>query len=589
MEQPGQAGVEIGHFDNLPEHKISFGKRVGDIQVSAEILPQAGFVVFHAEAASESDAACFLSLKADFQKGVPYSFVGEVKSREVFRQSPHDPGIYDLHELVKQDVPMFAIQDASGFTVAINDTPALYDNYTTQTLDPEAHTAVLSSGDNGEITTAPDDSYTTRTLDPAVHKAVLSSGNTGGITGKAPLVIKIQSYYHPIGKKQTHTFNGILFKSDAHNLNDLRKDVLFGITRRWGGDNITGRLGATAFGCNYMLVRSNETGNSRYWVVPGIDYSNKQYSRDSFWQSMVLPTEYARQCYQNEAVAQTPGAERPLFCMIWAYRTKLEGGQPDMVAAQKTLQYIEHQTRDGWYYSSNIKGKKNFQTWLDLVAFEEDDVSSYNQGLLAVALLSAEGLGLQPNVSSAQAIKNYQSMFDEKEGYFPLSRQKNLLSVGPLVGDLLAQVFFKRPLLSDESVRSHFKQMVAHAKTPFGFKQSCLPDGNYASLSAYSARDFPVVWQNPGEYQWGGSWYLFDMLCLIDCQLHGAPGALDEIKWRGALDFKLGGTYFETINTVTGQVERANQGWDAAVYALWTKLMAQGRVDDSLLKAIDNL
>jgi len=64
---------------------------------------------------------------------------------------------------------------------------------------------------------------------------------------------------------------------------------------------------------------------------------------------------------------------------------------------------------------------------------------------------------------------------------------------------------------------------------------------------------------------------------------------LDEIKWRGALDFKLGGTYFETINTVTGQVERANQGWDAAVYALWTKLMAQGRVDDSLLKAIDNL
>ena len=143
MEQPGQAGVEIGHFDNLPEQKISFGKKVGDIQVSAEILPQAGFVVFKAETASESDAACFLSLKADFQKGVPYSFVGEVKSREVFRQSPHDPGIYDLHELVKQDVPMFAIQDASGFTVAINDTPALYDNYTTQTLDPEAHGGIV--------------------------------------------------------------------------------------------------------------------------------------------------------------------------------------------------------------------------------------------------------------------------------------------------------------------------------------------------------------------------------------------------------------------------------------------------------------
>ena len=48
---------------------------------------------------------------------------------------------------------------------------------------------------------------------------------------------------------------------------------------------------------------------------------------------------------------QTPGAERPLFCMIWAYRTKLEGGEPDMEAAQKTLAYIEEHTKNGWYYS----------------------------------------------------------------------------------------------------------------------------------------------------------------------------------------------------------------------------------------------
>jgi len=98
-----------------------------------------------------------------------------------------------------------------------------------------------------------------------------------------------------------------------------------------------------------------------------------------------------------------------------------------------------------------------------------------------------------------------------------------------------------------------------------------------------------VVWQNQGEYPWGASWYLFDLLCLIDCQLHGAPGALDEIKWRGALDFKLGGTYYESMDTVTGKLGRANQGWDAAVYAIWTKLMAQGHVDHSLLEAVDKL
>jgi hypothetical protein len=225
-----------------------------------------------------------------------------------------------------------------------------------------------------------------------------------------------------------------------------------------------------------------------------------------------------------------------------------------------------------------------------VVAFEDDDVITYDQGLLAVALLSAEALGLHPSVSSAEAIQNYQAMFNQKSGYFPLSRDKDLLAVDPLVGDLLAEVFFHKALLTDESVQSHFRQVVAQAKTPFGFKVTCLPDGSYAPLSAYSASGFVISEHDlgsKGNYQWGGSWYLYDMLCMIDCYLHGAPGAKEEVSWRGALDFKLGGTYFENLNTVTGQPSKPNQGWDAGVYAIWKKLMAQGRADSSLLDAID--
>jgi hypothetical protein len=164
-----------------------------------------------------------------------------------------------------------------------------------------------------------------------------------------------------------------------------------------------------------------------------------------------------------------------------------------------------------------------------------------------------------------------------------------LLAVDPLVGDLLAQLYFGRTLLSDKSVRSHFKQVVAHAKTPYGYKVTCLPNGDFAPRAAYAAEDYAQhAWVNsPGNYQWGGSWFLYDMLCLIDCQLHGAPRAREEVEWRGALDFKLGGTYFEFINTVSGGPNKANQGWNAAVYAIWRKLMAQGRVDNSLLDTID--
>jgi hypothetical protein len=309
LEQPGQPGVEVGSFEGWPDHPLSFGKKIGDIQVDVEIKQLDNLVTFEAKASSASETTCFLSLQSSFKEGVLYSYLGEAKGREVFRQSPHDPGGRGLGHLLKQAIPMFAIKDTSGFAVAINDTPALYDNFTTQTLDTPAKTAMLSSGDSGEA---------------------------------APPDLKIQKYYHPIGPGQTHVFNGVLCQSKAQNLNDLRADVLLAIARRWG-QNVTGRFGATAFASNYMLIRVNETGKSHYWVVAGLEYSNKAYTRDSFWQSMVLPPEFARESYLNEARSGPTGAERPLFCLIWAYRNKLDGSQPDLESAAKTLHNVERE------------------------------------------------------------------------------------------------------------------------------------------------------------------------------------------------------------------------------------------------------
>ena len=79
------------------------------------------------------------------------------------------------------------------------------------------------------------------------------------------------------------------------------------------------------------------------------------------------------------------------------------------------------------------------------------------------------------------------------------------------------------------------------------------------------------------------------MLFLIDSYLHGAPDAIDEIKWRASLDYKLGGTYFEFINTVNGTTNKPNQGWDAAIYAIWSKLIKDGKADKSMFDAIGNL
>jgi hypothetical protein len=563
LEQPGKVPVEIGRFDGFPSAPIQFETVVDGIRIAASVTPEDELLLFHATAGSaETDRSCFLSLKAGYDAGTAYCYDGAVKSGKTFRQSPHDPLNHGFKELIKQAVPMVAVKTEAGFTVAVSDTPAFYENFTTQRFEPENKAAVLCFGDDGR----PD--------------------------GSDPSKAKILAYYHPVGGGNSKTFEGIIFQSAADDVKELRRDVMMAVSRRWG-DGVDDRFGATAFASNYMLLRKNEKPNSTYWVVPGIVYANKQYSRDAFWQSMVLPPEFSRECYLNEAVDQTPGAERPLFCMIWAYRTRLEGGEPDMEGAKKTLAYIEEHSRDGWYYSSYTtpKGikKQDYQSWYDTVAFEDDDVITYNQGLFAVALMSAEALGLKPSVSSSKAVQNYRSMFNDEGGYFPLSRQKNLLAVDPLVGDLLAQLYFKKPLLTTESVISHFNQVVSKAKTQYGYKVTCLPNGDYAPVEAYSSSEHTVTWTHLGHYQWGGSWYLYDMLCLIDSYLHGAPGALEEIKWRGALDFKLGGTYFEHNSTSTGKPDKENQGWDAAVYAIWKDLIEEGKADDSFFREIDQL
>jgi hypothetical protein len=118
---------------------------------------------------------------------------------------------------------------------------------------------------------------------------------------------------------------------------------------------------------------------------------------------------------------------------------------------------------------------------------------------------------------------------------------------------------------------------------------SALPDGRYASNEDYSVLGYPVDTGEEGDYHHGGSWYLYDMLFVIDSYAHGVEGALDEVIWRGTLDFKLGGTYFEHNHTVTGTSNKPNQGWDAAAYVIWKKLMEKGFADNTFFDAFESL
>jgi hypothetical protein len=558
LERANKPTVVAGTFSSEITKPVLLNKTIDGIKVSTSVTLVNGQVRYVITASSNHPDSCFLSLQANYKEGALYTYLGEETKEEIYRESPHNPKNIGFGSIKMQDLPVIAVKTGNVSVVALNDSPVFYDNFTTQHVDPDHKEAKLSSGDDG------------KTITPI------------------PAALYAGSYYHKINTGKPHVFNGIIFKSTANDVNNLRKDILFAIAKRW--NNITDRLGATSWASNYMLLRKNETGFSTYWVVPGIKYSNKEYTRDSFWQSFVLPAKYAAECYKHESASQQHGSDRPLFTMIWAYRTKLDGGMPDMAGAQKSLDYIDAHIRDGKFYAYDGAGLKNFQYWMDVVAFDEDDVITANQGLMIVALMSAEKLGLHPKASVDLAIKQYRGMFNAKGGYFPVSEKKDYPAVDPLMGDLLSQVFFDKPLLSDEMVAAHFNTIVKIAKTQYGYKDICLPNGDFAPMSAYQVKDFkPVNPGAPGTYQAGGSWFLYDMQFLMDSYLHKVPGAKKELLWRGALDFKLGGTYFEFINTSTGEPNKPNQGWNAAVYGIWKKLMNKGLADSSLLDAVNQV
>jgi len=79
------------------------------------------------------------------------------------------------------------------------------------------------------------------------------------------------------------------------------------------------------------------------------------------------------------------------------------------------------------------------------------------------------------------------------------------------------------------------------------------------------------------------------MLFLIDAYLYGIKGAEAEIIWRCSLDYKLGATSYECINTKTGELWKPNMGWNVAIYSFWKQLVNEKKADDKLFKSINKI
>ena len=271
----------------------------------------------------------------------PLNFNGEVVESAVYRQSPHNPGSYEL-EKAMQPVPLIALLTPAGIEAAICDTPAHFENYTSQTYDLQARRLGLSSGDHGLVWNA-----RSRTFESAVADGITDAGDHP----------HIEPHAFPLDGGKEHAMEVILMRFRAAALPQFRQQVNLGIARHWSKGAIVDLLGATYFGTAYMNLRVNETGQSRYWVVPAIEYANKQYSRDAFWISMMLPPEYSQSCFENEAANDTvfTGAERQMFTLVWAYRNHRNGFAVDQRRVERILRIVEAHAPEGFYSGYSTK------------------------------------------------------------------------------------------------------------------------------------------------------------------------------------------------------------------------------------------
>ncbi len=581
LNQPNKPSQEVVVLPEDLKAGFTFSKVVDGVTINVVTKAKDNYVALTAEAiaVNGTTAQCFLALKANYTNANPWNYDGEIKRSEVYRQSPHDVNAWITDSLAKQALPIIALKNDTGFSIAVSNSPVYYDNFTTQQFDVAKNELILTAGDNG--------------LTPGMQPATMKMGAYNAEKGQLFTPGTVKPYYHTVSENKKHVFECLIISSKATDLNNFRKDIVLSISDHWSGGKYTDYMGALAFTVPYMNLRKNDSKKSSYWVIPSVEYSNTQYCRDAFWISTMLADSMSAQCLTSELDSVNHYAEYPLYIPIWAYRSQLKGIKVDLAKVQKYVDTIETHVKNGYYYSyDDNDGRKDFQYWNDCVAFDTTDVISYNQGLLAVSLMAAKELKLAFKTSPDLAIKNYKGLYNEKLGFYPLSMKKDfILSSDPVVGDLLSQIYFNKPLLPIENLQRHYESITKKSKTAYGYKIVADTAGNYLPRQAYDFGTYisQINRENmpEGKYQHGGSWTLYDMLFLMDSYMQGIQGAEEEIVWRGTLDFKLGATSYECINTKTGIPWKPNMGWNSAIYFFWRKLVDENRAGDKLFKSVD--
>ena len=523
--------------------------------VNSEI--KAGYTVTEITVSSDTEQAVYLSVMGEGDATF-HSFGGPCPDERIFRQSPHDVSRYHF-KMQRGAIPMVAAVTDEITELLVSDNPSYFDNATTQHIIPEEKCFYLSSGDKGGTPNFP------------------ASDPFGPI-------------FHIIGGEKTHTFRFVSFRSRVRTLKAIRREVFRMIEKVWGSGSDS-YYRAACFAGNYMHIRKNETGRSDKWIVAGIEYANTQYFRDSFYQTMIMD-EYMQEQAYRALDYEFHDAENPMIYLIWSYRIVKNGKEFNQKRADQAFETVmacmDKFGADGAYYP-NCREDGSFRNWFDICRYEFDDVDAYNQGLCVCALEAAKRLGYDVGDRKEKALARYTALFNGE--YIPMSEKKQFLALDVTVGEVLYFMLFDELFIPDEMVEKTYRRICdSQAKTPYGLKIVSAPDGTYLPVEAFGLNGdvhegFHTI--ETGRYANGGSYHVYEMLFHIAAYLHGVADAEANLTERLMIDLNFDGATHEYMHTIKGIGVKANQGWNASIYAIWEELIRRGKATDALFRAAD--
>lgn len=299
-------------------------------------------------------------------------------------------------------------------------------------------------------------------------------------------------------------------------------------------------------------------------LYPAENYNYGMWMRDSFWQSFQVndATEQdAITLYESKQSGidyhfplnvlsdlSTTSAhdENTMLYLIRAYYDKkVRGLTVSTSAYTNALTYINNQVTSSQYRCDGTGS----ETWCDSYVFTSGCYAGYNQGIYCVALKCAKLLGLNvTNQNITDAIAQYQALFDVSLGYIRFTSIDTLLSPDVLVGEALSNFLFNEKMLSSEAVHRHMDRLLKTSMTRVGMKVLCNNDGSFLSSAAFNPS------QTAGDYQNGGSWFLYEYLAYLAAYKHGYGGMTNKMTLRNAIELNVAPTSHEYLATAGGSL-----------------------------------